>query len=490
MKRLFSIFAVLVAAGCVGTGSIEAQVCEPMEKFCKGQDVFICQADGVNFEFVKTCGEGEECQSGECVPEGTCAAACDGKECGDDGCDGTCGQCGADEHCEGGHCADGPCEPDCAGKECGDDGCGGNCGECSADDDCSGLECVDGLCEALCAPDCEGKECGDDGCGCPCGECAAGWGCVEGKCEEGVCTPNCLGKECGDNGCGGKCGECGEGENCQEGVCVDGPCVPKCEGKECGSDGCDGKCGDCDEGKLCMEGSCLCEFADCNGVCCPEGQACHESVCCTPTCAEVECGDDGCGGLCNGCLDIVYDDGSTETAYGYGEAPGHAPTQVVCVVRFDLPQKNMKLTRFTAGWMWGLYNLQVPFELVYVTPEDMECDQGGEGIWYKEWCKTEPDKLVSIGDFLPLEPYTPMEQAEIGEVVFPSETVYLAAVFDIDQYPFYVCPMDDSGEGDYAFMMSDHIVAGDKVVIQGASFHTQDENKGVIPFSIRVETTE
>ena len=412
MKRLFIIVVALVTASCGGTGSTEQQVCEPVEKFCKGQDVFICEADGVNFEFVKTCGEGEECQSGECVPEGTCKADCEGKVCGDDGCGGLCGNCAEDQHCSGGQCADGPCEPDCGGKDCGDDGCEG------------------------------------------------------------------------------ECGQCGEGENCQAGECVDGPCVPDCGENECGDDGCEGNCGECGEGKTCVEGSCLCEFSDCDGVCCPEGQACHEGACCTPTCADVECGDDGCGGLCNGCLDIVYDDGSTETAYGYGEEPGHAPTQVVCVVRFDLPEKNMKLTRFTAGWMWGLYNLQVPYELVYVVPDDMECDQGAEGIWYKEWCKTEPDKLVKIGDFLPFEPYTAMEEEDIGDVVFPSETVYLAAVFTIDQYPFYVCPMDDSGEGDYAFMMSDHIVAGDKVVIQGASFHTKDENKGVIPFSIRVEATE
>ncbi len=34
------------------------------------------------------------------------------------------------------------CTPDCTGKECGDDGCGGSCGSCSADQFCSGSLCA------------------------------------------------------------------------------------------------------------------------------------------------------------------------------------------------------------------------------------------------------------------------------------------------------------------------------------------------------------
>ena len=59
------------------------------------------------------------------------------------------------------------CAPSCDGKVCGEDGCGGSCGECGA-----GLRCAQGACEA-CAPSCEGKTCGDDGCGGSCGECPA-----------------------------------------------------------------------------------------------------------------------------------------------------------------------------------------------------------------------------------------------------------------------------------------------------------------------------
>jgi thiol-disulfide isomerase/thioredoxin len=72
------------------------------------------------------------------------------------------------------------CTPACEGKNCGDDGCGGNCGECL-----EGSICIEGLC---CTPDCTNKECGDDGCGGKCGEdCSEGLECRHGKCRQ-PCT--------------------------------------------------------------------------------------------------------------------------------------------------------------------------------------------------------------------------------------------------------------------------------------------------------------
>ena len=65
------------------------------------------------------------------------------------------------------------CIPDCDGSECGDDGCGGTCGECDGPDICE-----EGLCVCAVEPSCEGKECGDDGCGGSCGACADGLSCV------------------------------------------------------------------------------------------------------------------------------------------------------------------------------------------------------------------------------------------------------------------------------------------------------------------------
>ncbi|MDI3473987.1 MAG: hypothetical protein PWR30_310 [Candidatus Woesearchaeota archaeon] len=111
------------------------------------------------------------------------------------------------------------CIPDCEGKECGGDGCGGSCGSCD-----SGERCLWGQCVALCTPNCEGKECGDDGCGGSCGYCNLNEICSNGKCISSSCTPSCGSAECGyvDDGCGGTiyCGSCPLGETCSNGKCI------------------------------------------------------------------------------------------------------------------------------------------------------------------------------------------------------------------------------------------------------------------------------
>jgi hypothetical protein len=93
-----------------------------------------------------------------CVDEGTgpagslqsttaaaasCHPSCNKKECGWDGCGGSCGTCAAGLVCNAGIC--GPCVPDCAGRVCGPDGCGGSCGSCPAGQACS---TTFGLCES------------------------------------------------------------------------------------------------------------------------------------------------------------------------------------------------------------------------------------------------------------------------------------------------------------------------------------------------------
>ena len=77
------------------------------------------------------------------------------------------------------------CTPDCAGKECGSDGCGGSCGVCPANKPYCNMAFQ---CEA-CEPDCEGKTCGGDGCGGSCGACPVGWACLSGSCD----PPECAG---------------------------------------------------------------------------------------------------------------------------------------------------------------------------------------------------------------------------------------------------------------------------------------------------------
>ncbi|NOZ01463.1 MAG: hypothetical protein GXP54_06185 [Deltaproteobacteria bacterium] len=220
----------------------------------------------------------------ECIE---CKSDCTGKECGPDGCSGTCGICPADSYCEDFKCKT-VCLPQCTGKECGTDGCGGVCGSCP-----DGFDCVGGLCN--CVPDCAGKVCGADGGGGTCGTCANSCTgdtddpslCVGGACMQ-VCCPYCDGKECGDDGCGGVCGFCPDGSGCEDGQCI-GVCLPDCIGKQCGPDGCGDSCGTCADGFFC----------NMKGLCQPL---------CVPQCKGRDCGADGCGGDCGICSSVEYCD--------------------------------------------------------------------------------------------------------------------------------------------------------------------------------------
>lgn len=135
-----------------------------------------------------------------------------------------------------GICSDGVCcDPtdNCAGKECGSDGCGGSCGMCLPHEVCEGGTCT-------CSPDCESRNCGPDGCLGSCGSCELpGDVCLEGQC---ICIPSCDSAYCGSDGCGGNCGQC-----CQDQQCLNGHCV--WPAKECD----DGNCVDwdgCNQGSI------------------------------------------------------------------------------------------------------------------------------------------------------------------------------------------------------------------------------------------------
>jgi hypothetical protein len=92
-----------------------------------------------------------------------------------------------------------PCQPTCQGRDCGDDGCGGSCGQCTGSSSCQESKC---LCpQFLCLGEC----------------CTEGADCTAGGC----CTPRCEGKTCGSDGCGGSCGACDTGVPCGAGRCVD-----------------------------------------------------------------------------------------------------------------------------------------------------------------------------------------------------------------------------------------------------------------------------
>jgi hypothetical protein len=172
------------------------------------------------------------------------------------------------------------CQPNCEGRECGDDSCSGSCGTCP--------ESIGGQAVYQCTPEghcvllkITGVSCSKDAecvsgwcvqtsqgsiCSVPCiEECPGGWICEKVSDIEPYnacvpCVPNCEGKECGDDGCGGECGHCPTAQVCVEGLCQ---CEPDCEDKECGeNDGCGNPCGDCplectDHGECGQEELCL-----------------------------------------------------------------------------------------------------------------------------------------------------------------------------------------------------------------------------------------
>jgi hypothetical protein len=80
-------------------------LCSPDAPLCIGTIATSCSADGLS-----TLPEGNDCwaavklcEAGECVP---CPPQCDGKECGDDGCAGSCGQCPEGLSCAQSQCTD------------------------------------------------------------------------------------------------------------------------------------------------------------------------------------------------------------------------------------------------------------------------------------------------------------------------------------------------------------------------------------------------
>lgn len=262
---------------------------------------------------------------------GTCDPACErDDDCGDGfACDATTGRCRCVEDlgcrrtvseratCEPstGACV---CTPDCAGRECGTDGCGGSCGECSEDETCTRegtcgphvcgeldfvVPCGSHTCptSGVCRPSddsCDDPDAnvvtlfGDCGCpgtyvatscsGRPCSDPEADCGTHDWYC--GPCQPSCAGRECGHDGCGGSCGSCGQGVVCHRGQCGDPPdrsCPPGTAPIYPG--------GPCEEApSSCAEGWVVCSCPDYHGV------WCH------PDCDAYDRGEGGPGTWCSG----------------------------------------------------------------------------------------------------------------------------------------------------------------------------------------------
>jgi hypothetical protein len=233
-----------------------------------------------------------------------------------------CGKYGKDQDCDGKDDVSGvtcECVPACDGKQCGDSGCeattGVSCGSCDAPQQtCENNQCV-------CPNPCGARKCGFDGCGFACGTgaCSDGYVCAQ---DGSACCPaavNCLGKCGGSDGCGGTCPNVCPlpGQYCNSDICA---CPNACTGKLCGFDGCGLACGvgACPDGTVCLaDGSACCPWsANCAGKCggsdgcggtCPDicaaGYHCDNNLCvCTPDCGGRSCGPDpNCGTSCGTC---------------------------------------------------------------------------------------------------------------------------------------------------------------------------------------------
>jgi len=127
------------------------------------------------------------------------------------------------------------CEPSCSSRNCGPDGCGGSCGTCAADQECTAA----GVCFG--GPGCDTSANGGcGGCACQACVCARDPYCCDGSWDLtcigecmadcggcGACTPLCSGRACGPDGCGGSCGACPGGRTCSaDGLCVAPPPEP------------------------------------------------------------------------------------------------------------------------------------------------------------------------------------------------------------------------------------------------------------------------
>ena len=154
-----------------------------------------------------------------------CGPHCEGKECGTDGCGGSCGGCGAQESCIHGHCL----------PACGDGTCQAHEGPCSCPEDCPQVagacdpcECGGAgpdqqcYCDAGClvAQDCCPDVCEVCGLCAVCGNGICEYPETDASCDADCCTPDCTDKDCGDNGCGDLCGICYDDTECVDFHCV------------------------------------------------------------------------------------------------------------------------------------------------------------------------------------------------------------------------------------------------------------------------------
>jgi agmatine/peptidylarginine deiminase len=362
-----------VSAGCVSdTDCPTSDPCAPVrcvDSRCVPQPIQ-CPADD------DPCTD-EVCVGGACTtrPSPECCAtdaecddenACTTDACVEGRCAHTAKQCPAGQTCNPatGQCAAG-CVPQCAGRQCGADGCGGSCGTCGGGaqcfvgmcvNDCVGVPyegCCDGAVAWYCNPQagtlvsepcgegqaaaypfcgwtgpqngyyCSDAEVGAEPSGALPLECEAYLICLDADCDEGeICDPVAGGCVPDPNTV---CDEmpfegCCEGDSvvwCEDGLRYSADCGQNSPPTTCGWDGdngffncvataptppagitavCPGGCAtvaDCDDGELCTEDSCVdgrCRFTRIPGCCVAVSDCNDRNPCTTDSCSNNQCG--------------------------------------------------------------------------------------------------------------------------------------------------------------------------------------------------------
>jgi len=246
--------------GCEHEPIQEGEVCEDGNLCTEGETCSEGQCTGG--EPVE-CDDDDPCSLDLCHPQAGCAYPLD------PGLDG--------ESCEGGLCYLGQCcTPSCIDKECGTDGCGGTCGDCPGFSEI----CAEGICLAC---DQEGKNAclsAAEVVQCQFGEwkilavCPDSYFCFAGACVELVsCEPGendgCLSlnalSQCNTQGNAYVPVDCPADQNCAAGVCGIFECLPgqsicldSDTKQECLPDGSDWGAGEiCEVGEVCVGGQCL-----------------------------------------------------------------------------------------------------------------------------------------------------------------------------------------------------------------------------------------
>jgi len=88
---------------CAVNGTCIEGICSSHASFnCSGGDVYWWNSCGQIEEIRYDCNSTQTCTNGQCV--NNCIANCVEKECGDDGCGGSCGTCSGSEVCNAGQC--------------------------------------------------------------------------------------------------------------------------------------------------------------------------------------------------------------------------------------------------------------------------------------------------------------------------------------------------------------------------------------------------